>query len=160
LAIDDKKIEEAVNVLKSIQTLDDLKENKEEVLNIIEGFIVDGVKILKDILTKSLAPDEVQKELENFQVGQEAFGEELEKEMDRISEIPGAEEFVESLRVDMEKRLEPHAQELADTMGEIMGSMMGGMMEGIGEIFNELGDGEEEKDDKEKEESEEKEKEE
>ena len=91
MAIDDKKIEDAINVLKSIQSLDDLKENKEEVLNIIEGFIVYGVKILKDILTKSLAPDEVQKELENFQVGQEAFGEELEKEMDRISEIPGAD---------------------------------------------------------------------
>ena len=139
MAIDDKKIEEAVNVLKSIKTLDDLKENKEEVLSIIEGFIKYGVDILKEILNQSLSPEEIQKELEKFQESQEAFGEELEKEMDRISEIDGAMEFVESLQAEMEKRLEPHAQELADTMGEIMGSMMGGMMDGLGNVFNELG---------------------
>jgi hypothetical protein len=122
--------------MKSIQSLDDLKEHKDEILNFIEESIKYGVESLQNILKASLSIDETKIELDKFQAGHELFSEELQHEFDRIANISGAQDYIESLRDEMEKRLEPHAQAIADNMGKIMASMMGQFIDGVGEIMD------------------------
>ena len=133
----EESIKNAVKFLRSIQTLDDIKEHKDDILAVIEDFIKFGVDALKEIIKMSLTPNETKKELDNFQKNQELFNKELEQEMERISNIEGAMEYIDSLKEEMEKRLEPHAQELAELMGEIMNSMMGGFVGSLGDAMNE-----------------------
>ena len=117
-----------------------MKEHREEFLSFIEDSIKFAVESLKEILKKSLSPAELQKEMDNFQKGQmenEQLGAELESEIERISNIPGAQEYMESLKDEMEKRLEPHAQELAKAMLGLMAGMMGELMGGLGDMLNE-----------------------
>jgi hypothetical protein len=136
---------EALELLKSIQSVEDLKEHKEQVLGIIEGSIVYMVDALKDILKKSLSPEKIAQEMgkiQESQIDNEQLNQEFELEMERISNISGADEYMESLTEEMEKRMEPHAEELAKLMAELMTGMMGGVMEGFGEMMNEAFDGE------------------
>lgn len=138
-----KTIENALEVMKSIQSLDDMKEHKEEILTMIENtfkFLVDS---LKEIIKKSLSPDEIQKEMEKIQEKQimnEQLGEKMEQELNRIANLPGAEEFIVGLKEEMESRLEPHAEELAVLMGELMTAMMGEVLGGLGELMQDTGD--------------------
>ncbi len=122
--------------MRSIHSLDDLKEHEDEILNFVEESIKYGVEALQDILKMSLSIDETKTELDQFQAGQDLFSEELQHELDRIANISGAQEYIESLREKMEKRLEPHAQALADNMGKIMAAMMGQFIDGVGELMD------------------------
>ena len=138
-----KTTENALEIMKSIRSLDDMKEHKEEILTMIEDtfkFLVDS---LKEIIKKSLSPDELQKEMEKVQEKQilnEQLGEELGQELDRIANLPGAEEYIIGLKEELETRLEPHAEELAELMAELMSAMMGGVLGGLGELMQGTGD--------------------
>jgi hypothetical protein len=135
-----------LELLKSINTLDDLKDHKEEVLALIEEFIKIGVQLLKTFFESaaSMSSEEKQNELAKFQDDNFLMGEEITGELDRISELPGADEFMESIQGEMEQRIAPHLEEFAEqmtkVMGEFMGDLMGGMMEGLGEMMEGMGD--------------------
>jgi hypothetical protein len=135
-----------LELLKSINTLDDLEEHKEEVLALIEEFIKFGVQILKTFFesSASMSSEEKQKELAKFQDDNFLMGEEITGELDRISELPGADEFMENIQGEMEQRIAPHleefAEQMAKLMGEFMGDLMGGMMEGLGDVMESMGD--------------------
>jgi hypothetical protein len=124
-------INNALRLLKTIKTLDDLKEHKDEILTIIEDFIKYGVESLREIIKRSLKPAEIKLEFDKFQKTQELFYKELNEEMMRVSKLEGAQEYIVSLKDEMEERLKPYAQELVKLMGEIMSSMLGSIMEGI-----------------------------
>jgi hypothetical protein len=129
-------IDRALQLTKSIQSLDDLNEHKDEIIAIIEDFIRLGLESLKDIIKMSLSPADTKKRLDKFQADQELFNTELELELNRIAEIDGAQEFIDSLKDEMEKRLEPIAEEMATIMGQIMSSMMGQMMNGFSDLIS------------------------
>jgi hypothetical protein len=125
--------QKSIELMISIRTLEDLKKNKKEIITTIEKFVIHGVESLKNIIKLSLSPEETKKELDKFQRNQEHFNEAWEAEMNRISDIEGAKEFLEGLKDEMEIHMEPYAKELAETMGEIMNSMMGQFINGLGD---------------------------
>jgi hypothetical protein len=135
---------EALELVRSIETLDDIKQHKDEILSIIEDSIRFFIEKLKEIIKKDLSLEEMQNEMVKVQESQmenEKLYEEFEIEMNRISDIPGSDEYLETLTADLEARIEPLAKELTDLMGELMGAMMGGIMEGFGEMMSEAFDG-------------------
>ena len=89
----DQATKKALDIMKSIQTLDDLKEHKDEIIELIEQFIKLGVESLKGIIKLALSPEETKKELDKFQETQEYFNDKWESEMERIASIEGAKEF-------------------------------------------------------------------
>jgi hypothetical protein len=141
----DQLKEKTLELLKSINTLDDLKEHKDDVLALIEEFIKIGVNYLKTFFESaaSMSSEEKQNELAKFQDDNFLMDEEITGELDRISELPGADEFMENIQVEMEQRIAPHleefAEQMANVMGEFMGDLMGGMMDGLGDMMEGMG---------------------
>jgi len=141
----EERTEKTLKLLRSIKTLDDMKEHKEEVLALIEEIMKTGVKALKTFLelASSMADEEKEKEMVKFQDESYIMNPDIEKEFERISELPGAQEFMQDFEEDMRKRIEPFLEEyfgtMMKTLGDFMGGIMEGMIEGIGQAFGELG---------------------
>ena len=121
-------MKEAIELMKKIASVDDLRKNEDKILSSVEDSIRLTVEALKSI-TELSAEDIQGKMMQNrqFQIQQQQLKEELEKEKSRISEIPGAREYVDNLAVDMEKRTEPYVNEIMTLMGKLMGAVMGAM---------------------------------
>ena len=134
----------ALKLLRSIETLDDLKEHKDEVVALIDDIFKYGVQSLQNFFEGSLSPEDKQEEIAKFQDENYFFDKEIEKEMDRIAELPGAQEYFETFKTELEGRIQPHMEEfalqMAKFMESLMGDMMGGMMEGMGDMMGGMGD--------------------
>ncbi len=142
----EKSQKKTVKFLKSIKTLDDLKEHKEEMLAQVEEIFKAALHKLDGILGEEISPEEKSEVIAKFQDESYLFSEEIEQEMNRIDSLPGAMEFYDSFQDELEKRMQPLLDEIAEKLTKIMDSMMGGvmeefggmmegMMEGIGEIM-------------------------
>jgi len=129
-------IEKALELLRSLKTLEGIKEHEQEIMDFIENAIVFGTDQFRKILTMSLKPEQIKNEFDKFQKTQEQFNKEVQREMDRIGKIEGAKEYIESLREEMETRLKPHTTELANLMGKIMGVIIQQFMNGIGKTMS------------------------
>ena len=133
-----------VEFLKSIKTLDDLKEHKDEVLDCIEDILKKGLEALKVLLESMLSPEDKQEELMKFQDEHFLFSEEMENEMDRIDKLPGASEYMETFQGELEERMEPYLKEITEQMTKFMegfmGDLMGGLAEGFGEMMGGMGE--------------------
>ena len=85
----EKTRQEALEILRSIQTLDDFKEHKDDIFDFLEKMLGAAIMALKEFMSNmmGMAEDERMKNLEKFQDESYLFGPELDQEMDRIMEI-------------------------------------------------------------------------
>ena len=133
--------EEALELLTTIKTLDDVKEHKGEIIEIMVKLLKSALGILKTFFERSfsLSASEKEEEISNFQDDSFLFTKEVNDELERIYDLPGAAEFMDDFMADMEKELEPYMEEitaeLEKIMGEFMGNLMGGIVEGLGAAF-------------------------
>ena len=145
----EKSQKETVKLLKSIKTLDDLKEHKDAVLTQIEEVFKAALRLLEGLSEKDIPPEEKAKEIAKFQDEGYLFNKEIEQEMKRIDSLPGAIEYIDSFQDEMDRRIQPHLDEIAEKLSQIVDSMMGkvmdefggmmeGMMAGIGLIIGGL----------------------
>ncbi len=128
-----------VEFLKTINSVDDLKAHKDEVLDLIEDLFKAGLLTLKTYFESAVSPEDKQKAIARFQDEHFIFSEEMEQEMTRIDELPGATECFESFQDELDIRIEPFVNEFGEQMKKIMedfmGDMMGGVMNGLGEMM-------------------------
>jgi hypothetical protein len=135
-----------MELLSSIKSLDDLKAHKEEILNLFEEMFKSAVGMLQKFFESatSLTDESLQERMAKFQDEQFIFDRGIEEELDRIGELPGAAEYFESFREEMEERITPYLEEFTQKMTEIlskfMGDMMEGVMSGLGEMMGEMGE--------------------
>jgi hypothetical protein len=122
--------EKTVLLLKSIKTLEDLKKHKEEILDLMEEIFESAVQALNIFFDKSLSmsSDEKQKEAMKFQDGNYLFNEDIGNELNRIDNLPGAIEYIESFKEEMDRRMGPHLEDFTKQMSKLMSEFMGGMM--------------------------------
>jgi hypothetical protein len=143
-----KSQDKAVEFLKTIQSLDDLKAHKKEVLDLMEQVFKAALETLKAFFEATLSPEDRQKQMARFQDEHFLFSEEMENELERIDALPGAAEYFETFKEEMDKRMGPYAEEMAEQMMKLMtnfmGDLMGGLAEGLGEAFGGMGEEEEE----------------
>ena len=138
-----------VKFLKTIKTADDLKNNQDEIINLMEELIKSALTVLEKFLEAALSMDteEKAKELEKFQDDSFLFDEDIDKEMTRLETLGDTDEMFEDFTAQMEERIGPHMEEISKKMAKFMesmfGGMMEGMMEGMGEAFGGMGDDDE-----------------
>lgn len=133
----DKLVEQTVARLKSIQTLDEFRSAKDELIDLMEGIFKSGLDALKAFFENifSLTPDEKQKESLKFQDESYLLDPKIMEEMERLDKIPGSEEFSDEFGAEMEKRLNPYLEQYSEQLGKLMDSFMGGMVEGMAEAL-------------------------
>lgn len=137
-----------LDLLRSIQTLEDVKEHDQEVVDLMVDFYTASVKSLGDwfeeILT--LDPDSKKEEVERFEEKASLADEEIDAEIGRIQMIPGSdehmnpfmEEFAERVNPQMEKTQEMMLKLMADLGASMMGALAKGMGGGEGIEFQEV----------------------
>jgi hypothetical protein len=142
----EKTRQEALEMLKTIQTLDDFKSRKDEILDFLEEMLKTGLMALKEFMSNmmGMSEDERMVNMEKLEGQTDLFGPEIEAELDRIISIPGAEEFSESFQGEMEARLGPFMEDMAQSLMGGMADMMGGMMDATGEAMGGMIEGIEE----------------
>jgi hypothetical protein len=134
---------EALEYLTKIKTLDDLKEHKDDIIQTMIKMIKSALEILKSFFETafSMSSEEKAEELSKFQDDNFLFTKEVEDELDRIYNIPGADEFMDTFQQDLEEQMEPYMEEITQQMTklaeEFMGDLMGGLGEGLGAMMGE-----------------------
>lgn len=131
-----EETKDALTILTKIETLDDLEEHKTVIVDLVIGELRSGLDSLKMLTDTSLSPEELETKITSIQGGRESLEKDMEKELDRISKIPGAEEVVMSLRGEMMGQMGSLANEMAQLMAQLMGNLLGGAM---GEMMGEMG---------------------
>jgi hypothetical protein len=129
-----------VEFLKTIKTAEDLKEHKDELIDLMEELIKSALTVLKKSLEAALSMDSdgKEKELEKFQDESWLFDETIGVEMNRIETLDGADELFETFTSEMEERIGPHMEAITQEMTKFMESLFGGMMEGMAEGMGEM----------------------
>ena len=141
-------IQQTVQKLQSVKTADDLKNNKEEIMDLIERIFKTAIMALKDFFENmfSMSPEEQQEGSMKFQDQNYLLSPEIEKELERLDQIPGGEEYAEEFGNEMEKRLGPFIEEYTQQMQKMMDQFMSGMAEGMAQAFGGEEEVEEEQD--------------
>ncbi|MCK5774131.1 MAG: hypothetical protein KAH57_10125 [Thermoplasmata archaeon] len=133
----EKAKQAALEKLRAIQTIEDVKEHEQEIVDTMVGFLTGAVEILRtwfqDILT--LEPAEKQMEIVKFQNDNFLADDEVDMELNRISEIPGAEELLDPFLGQLEERLGPVMEETGEIMEKLMSELGGAMMGGLEGAF-------------------------
>jgi len=133
----EKVTKQTLDFLKSIKSLDDIKEHKKEIFNAIIGMIKSALEIVKSFFetSKSISTEEKAEEFSKFQNDNFLIPTEIEEEMDRIYNLPGADEIMDDFQQELEKQMEPYMEEISQQMSklaeEFFGDMLGGLAEGI-----------------------------
>lgn len=139
----EKAKKEALDMLRSIQTAEDVKEHDQEIVDIMVGFLTASVKTLENWFEEilSMDPDKKGKEIAKFQEATSLADEEIDAEMNRISAIPGADEYLEPFMGELEKRITPQMEKTGKMMEKLMADLGGAMMGAMGEAFGGMGEG-------------------
>ncbi|UCF08183.1 MAG: hypothetical protein JSW28_00375 [Thermoplasmata archaeon] len=123
----------ALELMKETNSLEDLKEHKDEIISFMEESVKSSVDEIRKIINMPLSSEGIQEKVNKFMEGLDLLTEELDAEASRIDAIPGMQE---SFNEEMVKRLEPYVLELERLIDKFMNSIEGAFMEGFGEIFN------------------------
>jgi hypothetical protein len=139
--------QEFKELLRSIRSIDDLKEKKDELIDTQEKFMVSAVVTAKNFFDNlpSYTPEEKKAQVERFSDEKFIFDDEIDAEMIRIYELPECGEFMDSIEPEMMAKVEPPMTEfmglmqtkMMEVMGDMMGvvgATMGAMAEGMGAV--------------------------
>lgn len=129
--------------LQSIQTLEEFKAAKEEIIDLMEKVFRSAIEVLKVFFnnTLNMSPEE-QKAFSDTATGDNfLLNPDIMKEFDRLEKIPGAQEFSKSFTTDMQERMGPHLEEFSELMGKFMETFMGDLMGGISGAFEGISGG-------------------
>ena len=138
--------QKALELMKGINSLEDLKEHQDEIILFMEESLKYSVDSMKEILEIPLEEEGIQDRVNSFMEGLDALSEELDSQASRIDGISGVEEAMGSFNEDMAKRLEPFGLELEKLSEQLMDKIEGKFIDGFGEIFTD--EGEKKEDDK------------
>ena len=133
----EQEIKQALELLNSIQSLDDLKEHKEEVIQTMVNMLKSALEVLKTFFEKSfsMSQEDKKEEFSKFQDENFIFTKEVEDELDCIYSLPGADEYMDGFQSEVEEQMAPYMEELAQQKAkladELFGDLMGGLAEGL-----------------------------
>jgi len=142
----EKAKNEALEKLRAIQTLEDVKEHDQEIVDTMVGFFTGGVEILRAWLQDmaSLEPEQKQMEMARMQNSNFLADEDIENELERISSIPGADEYLDPFLGQLEERMTPVMEETQEIMQKLVDEMGAAMMGSMQEAFGGMEEEEEE----------------
>ncbi|KPK80726.1 MAG: hypothetical protein AMS27_16250 [Bacteroides sp. SM23_62_1] len=129
----DKIIKQTVSRLQAIQTIDEFIAARDEILDLVEKVYKSGLDNLKAYFKDmfSMTPEQQKEKSMEFQDENYLLSTEVMKEFERLDNVLGDHESIESFIAGMKKRIEPYLEEAAEYMAKIMGGFMGDMMGSI-----------------------------
>ena len=142
-------ISQTVTRLQSIQTVDEYKASKKEIIDLMEKVFVSAIQVLKAFFDNMLilTPEEEKSESEKIQDENFLLSPDIMKEFDRLENLPGGQEFSNAFSAEMQEIMSPHLEEFSEQMGKLMenfmGGLIGGMADAMGAAFD-AGSGEQE----------------
>ena len=139
---DEKAKKEVLDMLRSIQTLEDVKEHDQEVIDLMAGFITASVRTLENWFEEilSLEGEKKGEEIKKFRNTNYLADEEINAEFERIDTIEGSGEHLEPFMGEFEKRITPQMEKTGQMMEKLMADLGGAMMGAMGEAFGEMGE--------------------
>ena len=135
-------ISQTVARLQSIQTVDEYKASKKEIIDLMEKVFVSAIQVLKTFFDNMLilTPEEQKSESEKVQDDNFLLSPDIMKEFDRLENLPGGAEFSNAFSAEMQEIMSPHLEEFSEQMGKLMenfmGGLMGGMVDAMGAAFD------------------------
>lgn len=132
--------QKALELMKKINSLEDLKKHHEEIIAFMEESLRYSIDSMKEVLEMSLGEEGIEAKVNTFMDGLDALVEELDSEALRIDGVPGVAEAMGSFNEDMEKRLEPFGLELEKLSEQLMNKIEGKFFEGFEGIFSDEGE--------------------
>lgn len=140
----EKSKEDLLCLLRSIDSLEDLKEKKESMIESQVIFVSSAVDTLNDFFENlsNYSQEEKKAQVERLSDEKFIFDDKINGEMGRIYNLPGCGEYIDSIDPEVQSKLEPPMNEyisilqtkMMDVMNEMMGFMgpaMGAMAEGL-----------------------------
>ncbi len=138
----EKAKKETLEMLRSVQTLDDVKEHDQEIVDLMVGFVTASVRTLENWFEEilSMEPEKKGKEIEKFQNTNYLADEEINAEFERIDTIEGSGDHLEPFMGKFEERIAPQMEKTGQMMEKLMSDLGGAMMGAMGEAFGEMGE--------------------
>lgn len=130
---------DSAELLKGIGTVEQLEENKEVFLQNMEKAFASMVSFLREAL--EMPPEEQEEFNEQFKQlfeDRERYEQEIDAEMQRLEELPGATGLLDKMAEEMAERIGPKMEEMAELMMQFMGGLMGDVMQAIGGAMGEM----------------------
>lgn len=128
----DEAVNEFLEMVKGVQSMDDFKEKREGIFEFVEHFLISTVESLRRVINNPPPPEQLQERIARIEKSQELLTEVFEGELDRIAKLPGDSGYVGEFRSLMESHFEPYGKELGELMENLM-SRMDGMLRGMEE---------------------------
>ena len=117
---------EILELLRSIQSVEDYQEKKEALFKNIEQFASANLETLRKLQSSELSQDEIKMEFAKFQHDWVTMGNELEPEFNRLDTIRGISQMADSIEKEFLKHIEPMAKEGEQLMNKLMVGASGG----------------------------------
>jgi len=124
--------EDAMNILRNIETLEDFEEHKTVIVDVLMDQFREFVGALRALTDGSQSPEQIETRMTALEAERDKLEQEVGAELERIAKIPGAEAAAESLQGELTKQMGSLAQEMAQVMMQLMANVMGGMFGGEG----------------------------
>jgi len=147
----EKLINESVEKLKAIQTFDELKASGKLVQDIMESVFLAALEETKEFVGKmdSVPVEEVQAKMAQIQEESYMMPPEIGVEVERLENLPGGFEYLDSFGDELEKKIETLSEEfnvyaeklMAKAFGEVVNGMEGaiqGMADEIGKMAEQM----------------------
>ena len=133
----DALVQKTVKRLQAIRSLDDFKGARQEIFDLMERLILSAIDQLKAFFEQmfSMSPDEKQEGAAKFQDDGYLLSPDIMKELDRLTDLPGARAYAEEFSSAMEKHIGPKLEEAAAQMGKLMENLMGGIAQGMADAM-------------------------
>lgn len=141
----DAIIKKTVSQLQAIKTAEEYKAAHDEIIDLTERYFQSTIFELDGILENKDAMTSDTKEAELSKINNDDFivNPEIANEMQRLDNLPGAEEFSTSLNNELIKRIGPYMDEITKKVGlavdMLMENMMGTMTEAMGGMAEAIG---------------------
>lgn len=117
---------EPLEIIRSIQTVEDFKEKKDALFGSLEKMVKTNLEKLRELQGSSLPEEEIKTEFAKFQQSFETMATEMEPEFNRLDAIPEFSQYGDSIRDDFIKRIEPMAKEGEEIMNKLRGEETAG----------------------------------
>jgi hypothetical protein len=130
-----KARQKALELMKTIDSLEDLNKHQDEIMGLMEESLRFSIDSMKEILEMDLEDEGIEEKVNSFMNGLDVLVDELDSEACRIDGIPGVAEAMGSFNEEMEKRLDPFAQELEKLSEQLMDKIQGKLFGGLEGMF-------------------------
>jgi len=129
---------QSVTRLQSIQTLEEYKAAKEDIIGIMENLFKTGGEELTYFVENmfTMSPEEREERSRLFQDDNYLLDPRIGVEMERLDNIPGVLDLADEFEKELEVRIAPFMEQYGEQMNKLMDNLMGTMVDGLAEAFS------------------------